>query len=790
MLERVFSLLSRAQQAIHALPTSEEAFDPAAHATAPPVPPEPSYSELTDHELRTLASQQSSVSPSTFVPGRVSPAITIAAEAACRAYGYAPTTVQRVAATALLGGRTAHLPVGEDSAVVSGMAAVAAMATGEPVHLLVESEADVSPLLTALTPLYDVLDRCLVDMTTVAPSAVMTTLITTPSHILARLSGRWWEPSVGWPSPPDAALVLVPDGRFLLTNTSSLTADPGVPHPHDVVERAAKMTEHLKCGRDYTVDRRLNMAMLTDAGIHVVDRRMNLDREADDHFALFVYQLSQAMLAAGGYERGCDYDVADGDIVPIDAETGCLRHGRRFRRGLHEALQRKEKLAITSVTPIGAAATPAALLMQYHRAGVALCGTQTGLSLPPGFPPLARPPAAETVAGRALPRWEHTGDPGKFLSMSVEIEAAARERRPVLGLFADVQGARAVSDLLTERQMRHTMVEHVAPHEGTMTARVLPPGTPPMLWVYDAQAPLHRAYATPPPDENAAVALLVVTDALPGGVTADVAQTLATVLDHPGSYRYHCSPDDAGELTASPHLDTFLPQAQQVAAVQAAHLQSVNALRRRIATSREVVDLLVELARPELERILRVYLPELHMDQWDRARLTQHLREYLPAPTVPDLRQLRRLSRAQTVETIVSQVRTHWDGWMRSPAGQEQSEAIHALVSTTVDITVQRFHGELHTLAQHVTRSVGTTDAGTGEELLGDFRTDAMRMQRQAEEEIGQQLLSHITQLMAAPIRTIPITGTVRYDHPKVGRNDPCSCGSGKKHKRCCGMAG
>ena len=27
----------------------------------------------------------------------------------------------------------------------------------------------------------------------------------------------------------------------------------------------------------------------------------------------------------------------------------------------------------------------------------------------------------------------------------------------------------------------------------------------------------------------------------------------------------------------------------------------------------------------------------------------------------------------------------------------------------------------------------------------------------------------------------------VKSAHPKVGRNDPCPCGSGKKYKRCCG---
>ena len=34
---------------------------------------------------------------------------------------------------------------------------------------------------------------------------------------------------------------------------------------------------------------------------------------------------------------------------------------------------------------------------------------------------------------------------------------------------------------------------------------------------------------------------------------------------------------------------------------------------------------------------------------------------------------------------------------------------------------------------------------------------------------------------------TIITPGTVRNEHPKTGRNDPCPCGSGKKYKKCCG---
>ena len=31
---------------------------------------------------------------------------------------------------------------------------------------------------------------------------------------------------------------------------------------------------------------------------------------------------------------------------------------------------------------------------------------------------------------------------------------------------------------------------------------------------------------------------------------------------------------------------------------------------------------------------------------------------------------------------------------------------------------------------------------------------------------------------------------SIRHMSPKIGRNDPCTCGSGKKFKRCCGRPG
>jgi preprotein translocase subunit SecA len=39
----------------------------------------------------------------------------------------------------------------------------------------------------------------------------------------------------------------------------------------------------------------------------------------------------------------------------------------------------------------------------------------------------------------------------------------------------------------------------------------------------------------------------------------------------------------------------------------------------------------------------------------------------------------------------------------------------------------------------------------------------------------------------ARPVGSQPEAATVVRSHPKVGRNDPCPCGSGKKYKHCHG---
>jgi uncharacterized protein len=67
----------------------------------------------------------------------------------------------------------------------------------------------------------------------------------------------------------------------------------------------------------------------------------------------------------------------------------------------------------------------------------------------------------------------------------------------------------------------------------------------------------------------------------------------------------------------------------------------------------------------------------------------------------------------------------------------------------------------------------------------GDLKP--MEMDEQLE-ELAPGLIPYAVSILhrARCLQTAQATTSARQKHPKVGRNDPCPCGSGKKFKRCC----
>ena len=53
--------------------------------------------------------------------------------------------------------------------------------------------------------------------------------------------------------------------------------------------------------------------------------------------------------------------------------------------------------------------------------------------------------------------------------------------------------------------------------------------------------------------------------------------------------------------------------------------------------------------------------------------------------------------------------------------------------------------------------------------------------------QMKKWMKEHEAELKAEQAGGMPKVETVVHEGPRIGRNDPCPCGSGKKYKKCCG---
>ena len=112
-----------------------------------------------------------------------------------------------------------------------------------------------------------------------------------------------------------------------------------------------KLTKFLK-NEDYEIDEKEKSILLTNSGIDNVEKIfsnagiLKNNNFYDPENLHLVHHVNQALRANHMFEKGKDYIVKDGSLKIIDELTGRILEGRRFGDGLHQALEAKEKIDI------------------------------------------------------------------------------------------------------------------------------------------------------------------------------------------------------------------------------------------------------------------------------------------------------------------------------------------------------------------------------------------------------------------------------------------------------------
>jgi len=108
----------------------------------------------------------------------------------------------------------------------------------------------------------------------------------------------------------------------------------------------ARVVGHLERERDYTVDEKLRSVAITEEGIERVEKVMGIKNIYAPENLRLVHYLEESLRAKALYERDRNYVVKDGEVVIVDEFTGRLLRGRRYNGGLHQAIEAKEGVEV------------------------------------------------------------------------------------------------------------------------------------------------------------------------------------------------------------------------------------------------------------------------------------------------------------------------------------------------------------------------------------------------------------------------------------------------------------
>ena len=114
----------------------------------------------------------------------------------------------------------------------------------------------------------------------------------------------------------------------------------------DLYAKFAGIVPRLKEKEHFEVDEKARAVSLTDEGVQAVEKALGIANIYDPNSISLVHHLEEALKAQVLFKRDKDYVVKEGEVIIVDEFTGRMMPGRRYSEGLHQAIEAKEGVEI------------------------------------------------------------------------------------------------------------------------------------------------------------------------------------------------------------------------------------------------------------------------------------------------------------------------------------------------------------------------------------------------------------------------------------------------------------
>jgi preprotein translocase subunit SecA len=593
--------------------------------------------------------------------------------------------------------------------------------------------------------------------------------------------------------------------------------------------------------RDYTIDEKAKTVVLTEEGVARSEKLLGIENLYDPRNIETLHHINQALKAHTLFKRDVDYIVKEGEVIIVDEFTGRLMPGRRYSEGLHQALEAKENVKIENENQTLATIT----FQNYFRMYDKLAGmTGTADTEAAEFKKIYNLDVVVIPTNQPMIRIDHPDviyktKKEKYEAVLDEIEALYRKGQPVLVGTISIDVSESLSKKLTRRGIPHEVlnaknhekeaqVVSMAGQKGAVTIStnmagrgtdiVLGPGVTELGGLHILGTERHesrridnqlRGRSGRQGDPGSSRFYLALEDDLlrifGGERMSSMMEKLGMQEGEPIEHKLISRAIENAQMKVEGHNFDIRKHLLEYDDVMNQQREVIYRHRREAMSKRDLKPAILDMIRERASTLAGLYADnKLAPEEWDWKNLKDAIfKQFHLNPS--ELNE-------DALETADIEGLAKWITDAAIALYQQRealigSEDMRQLERYVMLQTVDNLWKDHLLSMDHLKEGIGLRGYAQQNPLLvykkEGFEMFQAMIERIQEETVGILFRIQITepeQIEAAHrpqeqklvfsgggSGEQPVQQPIKRSQAKVGRNDPCPCGSGKKYKKCCG---
>jgi preprotein translocase subunit SecA len=795
--------------------------------------------KLTDEELKDKTSEfKAKLENGTDLDELIVPAFAVVREAAYRVIGEKPYYVQILGGLAIHYGNIAEMKTGEGKTLTETMPTYLNALTGKGVHIVTVNEFLAKRDSEWMGNIFRFLGLTVgLNLRELSPKEkqdayACDVLYSTNNEIgfdylrdnmVARSTDRVQRP-LNFCIVDEVDSILIDEAR------TPLIISGGQANSNSLYVEADKAVKTLKDEEDYTIDEKMKNVSLTAEGSKKIEKFFHVENLYDLNNTNLVHHVNQALKANYGFKKDVDYVVNDDQVIIVDQFTGRLMQGRQFSDGLHQAIEAKEHVTINVETKTMATITFQNLFRMYEKlsgmTGTAKTEEEEFRNIYNMY--VIQIPTNKPIARIDLPDLIYATKNGKYKAIVNTIKEIHKSGQPILVGTISVEANEHLSKLLTKAGLKHEVLN--AKNHAREAEIIAKAGTKNAITL-----------ATNMAGRGTDIKLTEETKALGGLYVIGTERHESRRIDNQlrgrsgrqgdiGTSQFFISFDDdlmrmfgtekikqvvqnlgmsEDQAIRSKAITKSIESAQKKVEGNNFDMRKslldydnvVNEQRRIIYERRNEIldnenihDSVIDTFKSAIKKLVENHIePEGYLTEDDKSEIIEFINTNYLKNKKMDVQDIIDKKDDEIIETLTDRILSDYEKKISiAPNFQEFERAITLRIIDS--LWVEHISAMEHLKEGIMLRGYGQVNPLQAYTMEGfDLFEDLLdKIDEQVAEFLLKANVEQNTQIKQT-IQGIANDGkqkaksTPKKNENKVGRNDPCPCGSGKKYKNCCG---